>query len=179
MTSDMLTMLINMSGSFPTLLVTITFVSVLIGVLIVGQTLLQVYHDSMHDGGGLTVGQAAARCVIGTCLTMPLFVMVVIRNSILPGGVTASGAFEYSSVGTTAEQQIIVQAFYLFFAVVGYIAFVRGWLLADKHVRGVVQDAAWSAFWHIFGGVCLIYLDVFMKFMTDWTGFDFVNLILF
>lgn len=179
---DFLQMVINMSGSFPAIGQLIEVIFALIGLVLFILALLDMYrmgNDKARSSGPPPTGASITWRIVVSIVLTSLAVMVDITQNTLTGNAVNSAAFMYQSAGLSASQKLAVQTVLSLFSLAGYIAFGRGWLLLDKHFNGSRDVGVASPIWHIIGGTMLVFLDVWLKILSDWTGFDFMKLLLF
>ena len=179
---DLLQMFVNVSDAFPAFFTLMQVLFALIGLLLLGQALFDVYslnneHVARRAGRSISASGVGWRFVTSIVLTGIVWWVDVTENTLM-GRDASSGAMLYQTVGMSEFQQAALMSIMMTFELVGYIAFGRGWLLLDKHFNGGNNGVA-SPIWHMLGGTVLVYLDVWLPAFGRWTGFDFVNILLF
>lgn len=180
--NDLLNALVNFSSVFSPLLTLITIIAAIIGVLMVGRALLNAYVLASDDGKWRgqhepTIGGIVWSFVIGGILVTPITMVQMLGNTMLDGQAVNGSAMLYQSAGMSAQQQAALKAIFGLLTVAGYIAFIRGWVLLNKHFNGVVRDAAGTGITFVVGGVALIYLDIILRAISATTGIDFVHIL--
>lgn len=179
-TADLLQMLVNVSGAFPAMFLLIQTILTLIGVILFSLAWLDLYYigsESRYLGAGKTPASIAWRMLIGVILTGSLWMMNITQNT-LYGTPINSGAMLYETAGLTDTQKAALEAIMGCFAIVGYIGFGKGWMALDKHFNGG-KDGVGGALAYIIGGTLAVYMDVWLPRLSSWTGFDFVNILVF
>lgn len=180
--TDMLQMFVNISGAFPAILMLVQAIFTLIGLVLFGQALLDLYllnNENAPRRAGKSVSPAGIgwRVIVSVVLTSLVWWVDVTQNTL--GGQAASGGLMmYQGAGLSAVQRVALEAIMGAFALVGYIAFGRGWLLLDKHFNGG-NNGVGASIWHIIGGTILIFMDSWLPRVGSWVGIDFVNILLF
>lgn len=76
-------------------------------------------------------------------------------------------------VGPTAQFDQAYIAATMFFQIIGFIAFIRGWLLAKAHVEGVGNATMGQALTHIIGGAICMNIIVFLRAAQNTFGVNF------
>lgn len=152
----------------------VAIVATLMGVLMVGNALIKAYAMSSDSGawrgqGDATIGGVVWSLVIGGILVSSMSAVQMFGNTIFAGDVNG-GALLYQSAGMTATQKTAMTAIMALFTLAGYIAFVRGWVILNKHFNGVIKDGVGMGLTHIIGGTILIYLNVFLEVLQNTTG---------
>lgn len=180
--SDLLSMLVNFASIVDPLINLTVIVSAIIGVLMVGDALMKAYWITKGSGwqgkGTLTYGGIVWSLVIGGVLLTPVVTVQIFGNTLLDVSVNGA-AFSYQGAGLTATQQAALKAIYGLFSFVGFVAFIRGWIILNKHFNGVIPEGVGAGLTHIIFGVILIYLDVFLGLLQSQTGWDFSQTLLF
>lgn len=181
--SDLLSILINFSSILDPLLTLVVVISAIIGVFMVGQALMNAYVLSLENGshwGGqqATVPGIIWSLVIGGILVSPMMAVQIFGNTLFEVSVNGSGML-YQSAGMTETQKQAVAAIFGLFSVTGFIAFIRGWIVLNKHFNGVIKDGVGMGITFIVGGTALVYLDVILGAIQAKTGFDFTQVLLF
>lgn len=181
--ADLLTILINFSSILDPLLTLVVIISAIIGVIMVGQALLNAYVLSLDNGHSWGANTATVpgiiwSLIIGGILVSPIFVVQIFGNTMLDVSVNGSGLL-YQSAGLTDAQKAAVKAIFGLFSVTGFIAFIRGWIVLNKHFNGVIKDGVGMGVTFVVGGTALVYLDVFLDAVRNTTGFDFTQVLLF
>lgn len=181
--ADLLNALINFSSVLDPLLTLIVVVSTIIGVLMVANALMKAYVlslDNAHSWGGntATVPGIIWSLIIGGILVAPIFMVQLFGNTMLNVSVNGSGML-YQAAGMTDTQRQALRAIFGMFAIAGFIAFIRGWVVLNKHFNGVIKDGVGMGLTFILGGTALIYLDVVLDLISEKTGIDFTSILLF
>lgn len=181
MNSDMLQMLVNLSDAFSGLFLLIQVTFAVIGLYLFGQALLDLYslNNPTQQRTSRTISMPGIcwRFIAAVVLTSIAWFVDVTQNTMM-GGDASSGAMMYQSAGLSDAQKAALTAIMGFMALVGYIAFGRGWLMLDKHFNGA-NTGCWGALMHMLAGTALVYLDVWLPTIGGWIGFDFANILLF
>lgn len=172
---DLLQLFLGFASVIDPLITLITIVSTILGVIIVGTALLQAYSladDSRwHGHHQPTVGGIVWGLFIGGILVSPILVVQMFGNTMFDGDVNG-GAFLYQNAGLTSSQQAAVKAIMAVFAVAGYISFIKGWLILNKHANGIIRDGVGMGVTHILAGTILVYLDIFLEALKNTLGID-------
>lgn len=180
--ADLLTILINFSSLVDPILTLLVVISTIVGVLMVGQALMNAYVLSMDNGAQwgstATIPGIISGLIIGGILVTPILMVQIFGNTLFMVSVNGSGML-YQGVGMTDTQKQAVAALFGLFSVAGFIAFIRGWVVLNKHFNGVIKDGVGMGITFIVGGTGLIYLDVIVDLIQSKTGFDFTQVFLF
>lgn len=181
--TDLLTILVNFSSILDPLLTLVVIVSAIIGVIMVATALMNAYVLSLDNGhawgsNNATISGVIWSLVIGGILVSPILAVQIFGNTLLDTPVNGSGLL-YQSAGMSDAQKQAVKAIFGLLSVTGFIAFVRGWVILNKHFNGVIKDGVGMGLTHIIGGTILVYMDVFLDAVQSTTGFDFTQMFLF
>ena len=181
---DLLTFLVNISSIFDPLIDLIVIISTILGVVLIGKSLLLGYHLGQNDGKWMAHGEAGIKgviwgFVIGGILVTPIMFVGLMGNTLLNGEAVTGTGLLYQSAGLSAQQQQAVTAIFGLFTVMGFIAFIHGWLDLHKHFNGESRNGPAMGVTQIVGGTLLVYLDVVLQFVSEKTGFDFIHILLF
>ncbi|WP_432262874.1 hypothetical protein [Cupriavidus sp. TMH.W2] len=175
-------MLVNISGAFPAIFAFCAVLFALAGVVLVAMGVYGFYVIHYNDGrtpGGRNIGHAgaASNVVIGALLTGLMYITALTKNTVL-GTEIQNGSMGFQSSGMTATQQAAITALFGLFAILGFIASGRGWMLLNRFFSGTEKEWA-GAIAYIIGGMLCVYMEESMVFVTRVTGFDFVKIFLF
>lgn len=181
--ADLLTLVVNFSSILDPLLTLVVVISAIMGVLMVGQALMNAYVLTLESGGHwggqqVTVPGIIWSLVIGGILVSPMMAVQIFGNTLFEVSVNGTGML-YQSAGMTEMQKQAVKAIFGLFSVTGFIAFVRGWVVLNKHFNGVIKDGIGMGLTFIIGGTALVYLDVILRAIQNTSGFDFTQVLLF
>lgn len=181
--TDALQILINISGAIPLAMNLVMLFATIVGVVMVGTGLMQMYAMSAMDNrmGAKVDPKAesiASKLIIGSILISSIYFLQISGQTIF-GTAVNGGAFLYQSGGMSANQQAALEAVFSFFMLVGYIAFIRGWFILDQYMNNIISTGVGKAAVHIIFGVLLVYLDQLLQVVADWTGFDFIQTFIF
>lgn len=184
MNGDLVTFLVNISSIFDPLVTLVTVIAAIIGVIMVGNALVAAYALSADDGkwrgqGNATYPGIIWSLVIGGILVSPIVMVQAMGNTLLNGEAVNGSAMLYQSSGLSSTQQAALKAIFGLFVIAGYVAFIKGWMLIDKHTNGVTRDGAGAGVTFIVSGVLMVYLDVVMQVVSEKTGIDFVKVLFF
>jgi hypothetical protein len=179
-----MTAILNIAAAFPDIALFITYLFGFIGVVMIGNGIKGFYdiekHGTYAHGGyqNRTAFGLVWRVLIGGVLTMGAWGIGIVGNTIF-GSQVASGSMSYSAAGLSATQQAAVQAVFACFALTGYIAFGHGWMLMDQHTSGR-SNSGWKApLVFIVAGTALVYMQQVMSLISDVTGINVVNMLVF
>lgn len=92
------------------------------------------------------------------------------------GGGAGVGLINWAALGFTGPTTQFDQAYIaatMFFQIIGFIAFIRGWLLAKAHVEGVGNATMGQALTHIIGGAICMNIIVFLRAAQATFGVNF------
>lgn len=181
-TPDMLQMFVNIAYAFPAIFGLVQAIFALIGLVMFGQALFDIYalnneHVQKRANKSLSTSGIITKMIVAVVLTSLIWFIDVTENTLM-GADASSGLLMYQSAGMTEAQKMALSAIMGAFALVGYIAFGRGWMLLDKHFNGS-NTGVGASIWHIIGGTILVYMDVWLPKIGQWTGFDLTNILLF
>jgi hypothetical protein len=169
----------NMSGAFPAIFGTVNIIIALIGVCLfihAWWALNQFYGPS---GKGMSPGVAFVRMSIGTVLSSAVYFIVLTKNTLI-GTEVSGAAMGYQTAGLTAVQKASVDGLFGLFQILGLIAFAKGWLIIDAHVTSSKQSSGWGGgLTFIIAGTFCVFMREFLALLTDLTGINLINILLF
>jgi hypothetical protein len=180
--TDLLQILVNLSGAFPAIFLFAMVVFAFAGVVVFSLGVYAFYVIHNHDGRtptGRNVSHtgAVSNLVIGSFLTSLMWVTAITKNTLL-GTEVNNGAMGLTGAGLTPTQQASVAAILGLFNILGLIATGRGWMQLNRYFNGTEKE--WGgAMAYIIGGTLCVYMEESLAKATLWTGFDFVRLFLF
>lgn len=185
--NDALQMLINISASFDLILDLIQAIAVLMGVLMIATAWYDIYIFSLSNPPQSktqpTTTNIVLRFVAGGIFLTSVAAVQVTGNTLLAQSVS-SQSFLYQGAGLSEQQKQAIKAIFGLFAIAGYCAFLKGWKRIVEESRGTAPAGTqgsgyYHGVWMICGGVGLVYLDLILDAISEWTGFDLVKVILF
>lgn len=182
MTPDLLNALVNFASILDPLLMLMVAVCTVMGVLKVAGAFMKLYRLSLNDNwvgnGGEGIGGVVSSMLIGGILVAPVFFVQVFGNTLFNMSVNGPGML-YQAAGMSESQRQAVRAILGLFAIAGFFAFIRGWLVLDKYMNNVVREGMGDGLVSICFGVALVYLDVILDALGEKTGFNFMQILLF
>lgn len=175
--NDILEILINLSQAFSGVFTLIKIVFALIGLILFGLALIDIYvmsnQHSQSANAAKTVAGVVYRILVSVVLTSMFYFVDLTQNTLaIP---SSSGALAYQGAGPSALQKAAIEAIIGCFMIAGYLAFGKGWLLLDKHFNGGREGLS-APIWHIIGGVALVYIDVWVPLFMGIAGFQVGNI---
>lgn len=185
--NDALQMLINISASFDLILDFIQAIAVFMGVLMIATAWYDIYVFSLPNPPPrkyvVTSTNIVLRFVAGGIFLTSVAAVQVTGNTLLAQSVS-SQSFLYQAAGLSDQQKQSIKAIFGLFAIAGYIAFLKGWRTIVNESKSQQSASApgggyHGGVWMIVGGVGLIYLDLILDAISEWTGFDLIKVILF
>jgi hypothetical protein len=171
---DALQLLINASASFPAIQVLILVLTTIIGVLLVASSLFNMYHLSAMSGvampgsGGPTPLGVLGKFLIGGVLVSSAYWMYIGGNTFIGTNVNTSSML-YGGTATTYCDQAQYAVFF-FIALVGQVAFVRGWLYLNRYFNGPRNEGLGMGVTFIVGGVGCYFMPDLGALLADWFG---------
>lgn len=154
----------------------------LAGVWLFGVALLDLYainnpNNMQGQANRQTIGGVVVRLIVSVVLTSAMYFLVLTQNT-LAGTAASSGHMLYQGAGLSEVQKAAIDAIFAAFAILGYVAFCKGWLVLDKHFNGGNQGWG-SAVAFMIGGTLAVFMQEWLANVSLWTGFDFVKILLF
>jgi len=179
---DLLQMLINISGAYAGIFLLIQAVFALIGVILFGQALWDLYalkNDNVprRAGKSITGSGVIWRLITASVLTSLIYFIDISQNT-LGTTATTGGLLDYQSAGLSPVQQASLTAIVGAFQLFGYFAFGKGWLLLDKHFNGGNGGVS-APITFMVAGVLLVYIDYWLPRIGQWVGVDFMSVLIF
>jgi hypothetical protein len=92
------------------------------------------------------------------------------------GSTTTTGLINWAGLGITTGTASFDSAFIaatVFFQIVGFIAFIRGWMLAKASVEGIGNTTMGQAITHIIGGALCMNIVLFLRAASATFGVNF------
>lgn len=166
----MIDLIISLQPIIDPALTLVAIVATIMGVLMVGGAMVKAYTISLGRGDA-TISGVIWSMIIGGVLASSMSMVRIFGNTLFDGDVSG-GALLYQAAGMTQAQQSAMTAIMALFTLTGYIAFVRGWVILNKHFNGVIKDGVGLGLTHIIGGTILVYLDVFLSMLQNTTGIN-------
>lgn len=171
---DALQLLINASDAFPAIQLLIMSITTLIGVNMVGTAMIDMFYlsagaqanwagGSMPSGAGVIV-----KFFIGGILTASAYFMYISGNTFI-GTNVATTAMLYGAPATNYCDKAKFAIFF-FVALVGQIAFVRGWLLISKVMNQSQKEGIGMGITFILGGTACYFLPDLGSLLARWFG---------
>lgn len=185
--NDALQMLINISASFDLILDFIQAIAVFMGVLMIATAWYDIYILSLAPERpapqNVTTTSIVLRFVVGGIFLTSIVAVQTTGNTLLAQSVS-SQSFLYQAAGISEQQKQSIKAIFGLLSIVGYIAFLKGWkrIVDESQSKAPASAPAggyYSGVWMIIGGIGLIYLDLILDAVSEWTGFDLIKVILF
>lgn len=150
--------------------------SILIGIFMVIRGLVK--GSTFGQNAKSSVPSIVANIVIGTVLytvgtSLDSIMATVFGDSGVWNSSVVTSAIAYDFGGDTQPFQQAVYAALTFFQLVGFIAFIRGWIIIRDAVEGNGQKTVAQGLTHIIGGVLAVNIYRFLDVMdtTFGTGF--------
>lgn len=183
MTPDLLNGLINFASILDPLLMLMVAGCTVMGVIKVAGALIALYRLAENDGKWLGkdeggIGGVVSSMLIGGVLVAPIFFVQVFGNTLFNVSVNGSGML-YQAAGMTESQRQAVRAILGLFAIAGFFAFIRGWLVIDRYMNNVTREGMGEGIVTIVFGVAMVYMDVILDAFGELTGFNFMQVLLF
>lgn len=171
------TALNNLSNSFDSLLQLVGGASFVIGVFLVVKGLMLYRSFGMHMASQGKQEHAAALVAI-----LVGAVLIYLPTTINTGlqtifGTTSTNAaadmIGYSSIATTASWRKLMNVLQNYIQLIGYIAFVRGWLILSKlgHAGGQPGNMG-KGLTHIIAGIILVNIVASINILANTFGFQ-------
>lgn len=175
---DLLQILINLSQSFNDVFTLIKVVFALIGLILFGLALIDLYklsndRQTMSAGNQPTAAGITYRVIVAVVLTSLFWFVDVTQNTLaIPA---SGGALSYTAGGPSPFQKAAIEAILGCFMIAGYIAVGKGWLLLDKHFNGGREGIS-GPIYHIVFGTMVVYIDYWLPLFMGIFGFEMGNL---
>lgn len=174
---DALQLLINASESFPAIQAFVMAISILIGVVMVGVSLIDMYHMAAYSGGSNWSGSQAptpagvlSKMFIGGILATSAYWMYIGGNTLVGTNVSTSSML-YGGVQNTACDRAQYAVFF-FVALVGQIAFVRGWIYVNRYMNNSRSEGLGMGVTFIVGGILCYFLADVGQLLAEWLGIN-------
>jgi len=171
---DALQLLINASDSFPAIQFLILTITTFIGVAFVAKALTDSFYLSANQGANWNGNQAPtgmgviSNLLIGGILSSSAYFMYISGNTFVGQNVNTS-AMLYGSVATTYCDKAKYAVFF-FVALVGQIAFVRGWMLINHRMNNPKSEGLGMGLTFIIGGTTCYFLSDVGEILAEWFG---------
>jgi hypothetical protein len=171
---DALQLLINASGSFPAIQLLIMTISALIGIFFVASSLMHMYSLSAANGASWNGQQppppvgVVGQFLIGGVLISSAYWMYIIGNTMVGTSVNTTAMLYGGNVTTYCDQA--KYAVFFFVALVGQIAFVRGWILLNAHFNNPRTEGLGTGIAFLLGGAGCYFMADLTAMAADWFG---------
>ena len=155
----------------------LSVLSILIGIFMVARGLIK--GAKFGQDPKASVPNIIANIVIGTILytigtSLNTIMATVFGDSNVWDSSVVTNAIAYDFGADTQPFQSAVYAALTFFQLVGFIAFIRGWLILRDAVEGSGQKTVSQGLTHIFGGVLAVNIYRFLEVMDSTFGTGFL-----
>lgn len=99
-------------------------------------------------------------------------IMDAFTGTLFPGGGSYTMSLAYSNEFPDNGQsaQLVLNAIIVFVQIIGWIAFIRGFLMMKGMQDGTSQGTMSACFTHIIGGVCAVNMPIFITVMEKTLG---------
>lgn len=171
---DALQLLVNASESFPAIQSLILVITTIIGVLMVGGSLIDMFYMSANNSANWNGQQAPTgpgvitKFLIGGVLVSSAYWMYIAGNTLVGQNVNTSAMLYGGPVTTYCDKA--KYAVFFFVALVGQIAFVRGWMLVSRYMNNPRNESLSMAITFIIGGVLCYFLPDVGEILAEWFG---------
>lgn len=171
---DALQLLINASETFPAIQNLIMAITTLIGVVLVGISLLDMFHMSAGSGSNWSGAQAptgagsVTKLFVGSVLVSSAYWMYISGNTFVGTNVSTTSMLYGGNQSTYCDQA--KYAVFFFVAIVGQIAFVRGWIYISKFMNNSRQEGLGMGITFILGGTMCYFLPDVGELLAEWFG---------
>lgn len=156
----------------------LSVISILIGIFLVMRGLIK--GSKFGQDPKATVSMIMANLTVGTILytvgtSLNSIMASVFGDSNIEGSGTVLSAVAADFGANTQPFQNGVYAALTFFQLVGFIAFIRGWLILKDAVEGQGQKTVAQGLTHIVGGVLAVNIYRFLEVMDTTFGTGFLS----
>jgi hypothetical protein len=171
---DALQLLVNASETFPAIQALTLSIATLIGVIMVGTSLLDMFYLSAGNGASWsgasapTTAGVVTKFFVGAVLVSSAYFMFISANTFIGTSVNTS-AMLYGAPPNTYCDKAKYAVFFLV-ALVGQIAFVRGWIVISKVMNQSRQDGMSTGITFILGGTACYFLPDLGEMLAEWFG---------
>lgn len=169
---DALQLLINASDTFPAIQALFLAATTLIGVVLIGTALMNMVEMSAATSwaGNQTprVKGVLSQLIIGGVLCSSAVWMYIAGNTFVGQSVNTSAMLYGGNASTNCDKA--EYAIFFFFALVGQIAFAKGWYTLNRYFNQSAPDGFWMGCWFIVGGVACYFLTDVGEIMAEWFG---------
>jgi len=156
----------------------LSVMSIIIGIFLVFRGLVKASkygtdprtHSVTHILSSIIIGTILY--TVGTSLDFIMGTVFGDQNIGGPGAIMATIAFNFGP--NTGHFQEAVYAALTFFQLIGFIAFIRGWLILKDAAEGHGQKTVAQGLTHILGGVLAINIYRFLEVMDQTFGTGFI-----
>lgn len=170
--SDWVAMLDNFASQFPDIEKLITAAAYVLGFVFLVRS---VYYLKMY-------GEARTMMASNTSLRVPITYLIVgVAFIYLPSTIDVALATVYNSTEITpisystdtggAAYGEAIKVFYLFIQLIGYIAFVRGWMIVAQTAQQSGRETIGKGITHILGGILAINVVATKDILWNTFGF--------
>jgi len=144
----------------------------LLGILAIGQGMLRLLrHGTDHLRGPSATGTALTFVLAAVLLALPSFLggasETLLGTNTVTGRVLTWGSADSSGAHTF---QALLEALFAIVAMLGLIAFVRGWFVLRAAADGAPHQTMGSACWHIVGGICAWHMPTVIAAVQQTAG---------
>ncbi len=171
---DALQLLINASASFPAIQFLILGITTFIGVAFVAIALTNSFYLAANQGANWNGSQAPtglgviSQFLIGGILSSSAYFMYIAGNTFVGQSVNTE-AMLYGGTATTYCDKAKYAVFF-FVALVGQIAFVRGWMLINHRMNNPKSEGLGMGLTFIIGGTACYFLADVGEILSEWFG---------
>lgn len=164
-------MFANGRASFEALIRLVKAASYIIGIFLVMGSIYKFSHLGRHNGGNTPMSPKTP--IVMFFAGIGIFALtnsISIATATMamgsgPGQILVTGT---GGAGWTAQTTAALTGVLTFIRLVGYIAFIRGWLMLNQSAQPNGQPGLLGrALTHIFGGVAAINLTIFAKILAN------------
>ena len=155
----------------------LSVISILVGIFMVIRGLMK--GSKFGQDAKSSIPNIIANITIGTILytvgtSLNEIMATVFGDSQIWGSGLVTSAIASDFGGNTQPFQAAVYAALTFFQLVGFIAFIRGWIILRDAVEGQGQKTVAQGLTHIFGGVLAVNIYRFLDVMDTSFGTGFL-----
>lgn len=173
---DALQLLVNASEAFPAIQMLIMSIATLIGVIMVGTSLMDMFYMSAGTGtnwsgaSAPTSGGVITKFFVGGILVSSAYFLYISGNTFIGTNVSTSAMLYGTPPNTYCDQA--KRAVFSLVGLVGLVAFVRGWIVISKVMNQSRSEGLGMGITFIIGGTLCYFLPDLGELLAEWFGLN-------
>lgn len=183
---DLLSILINLGGAIPPLILAMQTMTGLMGVYLTMVGLLELWGSSNEGSSKFLAGSrrftfagGISNLFVGACMIgLATLDVVNIFSRTMTGDFVTSQLLSYDSTGNGLSEKaaIATHVIYMIMQVVGFVAFIKAFLTLNRHYNGDTRQNLGHVFGWLIGGFVCWNAQWFIGVLNNTIGFDLIGL---